>query len=388
MTERPRILALLGGVVLFGQERGNIEALAALKDEGCEVLCLISDAPWNTDIPRALDERGLRWLKVPYVQFRIRGNLLNAIRQPATFVRANIAALRANRRFRATHFHSMNPSYVLNFWMLLMLFRKTPLIYRAGDEPPTVRRWRMFWKSAASRVTRFVAISEFIRTALISDGVSRGCIELIYNRPPTRIPPAGSDRLEADFVYVGQILEEKGVGLLVRAFETLAGDFPEARLLVVGRIHEVWHGDAWARRLQRDVGENGKIRDRVVFAGFREDIPHVLEGSGVLVAPSLINEALGNVVLEAKKAGIPSIVFPRGGLPELIENEVDGLVCRAADVDALVEAMRRYLDAPGLAAKHGAAARRSLERFAVDQFAKRWLSVYEATPVHQRSGAA
>jgi hypothetical protein len=45
MNARPRILALFGSGLLLGQERGNIEALAALRDEGCEVLCVIRDEP-------------------------------------------------------------------------------------------------------------------------------------------------------------------------------------------------------------------------------------------------------------------------------------------------------------------------------------------------------
>jgi len=43
MTMQPRILALFGSTVLFGQERGNIEALRVLKEQGCEVLCLVRE---------------------------------------------------------------------------------------------------------------------------------------------------------------------------------------------------------------------------------------------------------------------------------------------------------------------------------------------------------
>ena len=58
--EKPRILALFGGAVLFGQERGNIEALASLKEQGCEVLCLVRDEEWSLHITPALDGCGLQ----------------------------------------------------------------------------------------------------------------------------------------------------------------------------------------------------------------------------------------------------------------------------------------------------------------------------------------
>lgn len=392
MTERPRILALFGGVVLFGQERGNIEALAALKDQGCEVLCLISDAPWNTEVPRVLDERGLDWAKVPYVSFRIRGNLTNLmVHAPIAFVRANAAAIRINRRFRATHFHSMNLTFVLNFWLMLAFFRRTPLIYRAGDQPPRSGHWHALWRLAVSRVSRFVANSQFIKSSLEQDGVAAP-VEIIYSRPSTKRHPAehsGPVGLDEwfDFVFVGQMTEHKGPHLLIDAFAGLCEDFPAARLLLIGRISD-WEGDLWARELRDRTLGDPKLRDRIVFAGFREDVPALLKRSGILVVPSIWDEPFPNVVIEAKEAGRPAIVFPRGGLPEMVSDGVDGFICRDTSPETLAAAMRRYLEQPELGADHGAAARRSLERFAVDRFAERWLSVYEATFVRQPAGVA
>src|SRR4051794_28870765 len=67
MAEPPRVLVLFGSVVLFGAERGNLEALAALKRQGAHIFCLISDERWNTIVPQTLNERGFAWRKVEYV---------------------------------------------------------------------------------------------------------------------------------------------------------------------------------------------------------------------------------------------------------------------------------------------------------------------------------
>ena len=56
---RPRILALFGTRVIFGAERANIEALAALSDQDCEVLCLVRHESWNDHVAAALAARGL-----------------------------------------------------------------------------------------------------------------------------------------------------------------------------------------------------------------------------------------------------------------------------------------------------------------------------------------
>ena len=108
-------------------------------------------------------------------------------------------------------------------------------------------------------------------------------------------------------------------------------------------------------------------------------MPSLLGNCELLVAPSIWEEPLGLVVMEAKQAGIPSIVFPSGGLPEMIEHGVDGYICADKTADALEEALRSYLDNPALSSLHGNAARNSLEKLGVEEFGRRWLSVYEAT---------
>jgi glycosyltransferase involved in cell wall biosynthesis len=177
-------------------------------------------------------------------------------------------------------------------------------------------------------------------------------------------------------VFVGQILEDKGPHLLVQAFRTLAEKYSDTRLLIVGRISD-WRSDDWARDLRDKVARDSVLGSRVVFTGFVENIPALLRGREVLVAPTLTEEPLGLVVMEAKAAAIPSIVFPSGGLPEMIEHGVDGFVCCNKSVEALAEALTLYLSDSSLAARQGAAALRSLDRFGVKDFAEHWLAVYE-----------
>jgi glycosyltransferase involved in cell wall biosynthesis len=95
------------------------------------------------------------------------------------------------------------------------------------------------------------------------------------------------------------------------------------------------------------------------------------------VAPTLAEEPLGNVVVEAKNAARPTIVFPSGGLPEMIEHGVDGYVCSDKSVDALEAAFRAYLIEPGKCEREGAAAKNSLQRLGVAQFTERWNAIYD-----------
>jgi glycosyltransferase involved in cell wall biosynthesis len=380
MNSRPRILALFGSGLLLGQERGNIEALAALQEQGCEVLCVIRDEAWSVLVPAALDARGLRYVKAPYIEHRLPGRMRYIVfRNPIAFARAQWRFLRIARDFRPTHIHAFNQVYVLNFLFGLACL-KVPMIFRAGDEP-TVHNaiWRMLWRFVVRRTDAFVANSEFVARSLRAHGVASDRIAVIYNLPPKRIlqgePQASPGDARPGVAYVGQVSEHKGVHLLVEAFRAIAARFPDARLVIAGRISD-WSGDAWPQRLRDDTLGDPVIGTRVRFAGEVHDVPGLLSASTVHVAPSLFDDPSPNVVMEAKQAACPSIVFPRGGMPELVADGIEGIVCREATAHSLAGALTRYLGDRALARRHGEAALASLERLGVDRFGPRWLKVY------------
>jgi glycosyltransferase involved in cell wall biosynthesis len=382
MTMQPRILALFGSAVLFGQERGNIEALAALKEQGYEVLCLVRDEQWSTLITPALDERGLVWVKVPYIEHRMPGRLRYVVfRNPVAFIRANWRFMGVVDEFRPTHIHAFNPLYVLNFLLGLTLVQ-VPMIYRAGDEP-TVHNWvwRWLWRFVTWRTKHFVANSKFVASSLCRHGADDDSVSLIYNAPPRHITLAATPQAlmnsgeEFRIAYVGQIAEHKGVHILIDAFRALASEFPEAQLTIAGRISD-WSGDAWGRNLRDVTSSDPVIGSRVAFVGEIADVPVLLARASVHATPSLFQDPSPNVVMEAKQAGCPSIVFPRGGMPELVEDGVDGFVCPEPTAEALADALRHYLVDAGLARSHRVAALASLNRLGVNQFSDRWLEVY------------
>ena len=385
MSARPRILALFGARIIFGAERENMESLAALREQGCEVLCLVRDEAWNHAIPEALAARGLPSAQVPYIDGWLRGWRLHIIlRNPVAFVVGNWRFLKIVREFRPTHIHAFNPLYILSFLAGLVLVR-TPMVYRSGDRPIRHRRiWRLLWRFIIWRTQCFVAVSRFIAREIELTGVEVNRIVVIYGMPPARNSQAETSAVPAvepairDVIFVGQIDEHKGPHILVRAFRKLAESSPQARLLIVGRISQ-WKGDDWARDLRDRVAQDPVLSSRVVFVGFVENVPALLQGRTVLVAPTLTEEPLGLVVMEAKAASLPSIVFPSGGLPEMIEHGVDGFICRDKSVEALTEALNLYLTDPSLTLRQGPAAKASLRRLGIDEFASRWLTVYERT---------
>jgi glycosyltransferase involved in cell wall biosynthesis len=378
-------LALFGARVIFGAERENIESLAALREQGCEVLCLVRHEDWNDHVPAALDARGLAWRKVPYIDGWLRGwRMRTILRNPVALIVGNWRFLKISSKFRPTHIHAFNSFYILSFLPSLVLMR-APMIYRAGEKPVT-HRWffRMLWRFVVARTCCFVPVSNFLAGELKATGVKAERIEVIHGVPPKRLGKEVRSAMPLpdcamrDIVFVGQITKSKGPQLLVQAFRTIVESNAQARLLIAGRISE-WSGDQWARDLRDSVEHDCSLRSRVIFLGFVENVPELLRGREVLVVPSLVEEGLPLVVMEAKAASVPSIVFPSGGLPEMIQHNVDGFICQNKSIEALIEALNSYMEDPSATVRHGAAAGASLDRLGVRQFASRWLALYERT---------
>lgn len=388
MTSEVRILALFGGMARLGSERGNLDALSALREGGATVKLMVSDAIWAEEIRQDIAGRGFEIRKCPYLLLPRPERKVNPLLQyPGAILRASAILWSEIRRYRPTHIYTSSQLFVLNFLPILMLTR-IPLIYRSGDQPALHSPlFRGLWRFIRGRAHRFVAVSGFIADFVVATGVARDRITVIYTRPTSRRVEARDATRRADvfrFVFVGQISETKGVRVLIEAFRGLVEAHPDARLVVAGRISD-WEGDAWARELRDDVNADPVLGERVSFIGFVEDVPTLLASCDVAVTPTITVEALANVVMEAKQAGLPSIIFRCGGLPEVIEHGADGYISEARTVEGLREALRFYLENRDQAARQGEAARKSLGKFGVDRFVEQWTDI--VTHAGDRVGA-
>lgn len=385
MNQEIRIVALFGARVFFGQERANLETLARLREQGCAVLCVVRDEDWPElkTIREAMANRGLEIVMLPHVDYPIRGWILHSmLRNPGAFFRSNRTLPRIVKDFRATHIHAFNPLYVAGFrWALARI--RLPLVYRSGDRPTLHNAfYRWAWSFVKKRTTHFVADSRFIAQEIVATGVEPDRISVIYAPAPVRLDATRVSLPEETlgdgalrFVYVGQISEPKGVGVLVDAFDRVMQHYSNAHLLIAGPITE-WRGDDWARTLRERVRSNARASRNVHFLGFIENAPELMAHCHVHIAPSLQLEPYGLVVVEAKQAGRPSIIFKSGGMSELVTDGVDGFALSEKNATALAEAMEKYASNPRLARMHGEAASASIATLGLPDFAERWRAVY------------
>lgn len=383
----PRVLACCGGMVqVAGLERMTFEVLGVLRERGAAVHCVVNS--WeNAKIVALAEGIGATWSTGYYwYSFARRARSpLHWIRLAWDVAMTSRGLLRDARRFRPTHV--LVPDFVAglrNVPALAVLRRLgVSVVFRLGNAPDQGAFYRKVWRWGIDPfVDRFVCNSAFTARELLAHGVRPDKVSIIYNCPPRRTggPAEPQERHGGRVIYVGQLIPGKGLDLLLDAVAIVARRRPEVSLDAAGDL-EAWEPAAWkgyrAGLLARAAAAD--LAGRVRFLGHREDVPALMAASAVHCFPSRpsIREGFGLVSLEAKEAGIPSVVFETGALPEVIEHGRDGWVCATATAEALAEGIEYFLaDAPRREAA-GRAALASLDRFSRGKFAAAWWAVFE-----------
>lgn len=382
-----RVLAALNGLELFGHERGNIEVFKALREQGAEVLVGVNCNTAGDKNCVADELRELKFETFP-LPFGPQWSIQWVKSEPSIALTNFLAVLRCSRvfnrvirQFRPTHIHLGSP-LVYSYVSLALVFSKVPLIYRMGDCPPVNSFFNLqIWKMAMRQSMHVVANSEFVRNSTLAAGGSKVKISVLHNRAPRHtknqsLECANNQVRDAHrLIYVGQISKHKGLLQLLDAFEALIDDCPDLCLDILGgsRYDEEFRHDLVemisARGLEGKVALRGQIDDPTIY----------YQRAAIHVAPSMWDEPFANVVLEAKREGTPSVVFPSGGLPEMVRHGVDGYVCREKSVAALTEGLRWMLADRERLQQMGSAAKEDSEaRFGQQQFQRAWADVYRS----------
>ena len=218
-------------------------------------------------------------------------------------------------------------------------------------------RWLSPW--VFRHATRIAVQSEALRGAMLAELHGSGRQSLaraveaklcvigngVYVPPP--LPP-GAD---GELLFVGRLAVDKGVAHLIAAMALC----PQVRLTIVGE---------GAERERLEAAARGLANVRLVGRCAPEAMAELMATCAVLVLPSLRNEGLPNVVLEAMAAGRAVIATRHAGLPDLISDNVSGVLVAAGDVAALAAAITRLCADSALRARLGEGARASVARYA------------------------
>jgi len=166
---------------------------------------------------------------------------------------------------------------------------------------------------------------------------------------PAQFPPSGRRRQPEEpfeILTVGQLAPAKGQHILISALARLTAQGRQVRLRIVG--------DGALRASLEDQARRLGVQDQVLFEGFRDnrELPDDYRRADAFVLPSFA-EGVPVVLMEAMAMEVPCVASRITGIPELIEDEVSGLLVPPADEHALAGAIARLMDEENLSGRLG-----------------------------------
>ena len=168
---------------------------------------------------------------------------------------------------------------------------------------------------------------------------------------------------------IGRLTPVKGLSYLLQAVPILLRQRANVRLLIVG--DGVIRKDLEAQARDLGIGEN------VVFLGHREDTLELMQALDIFVLPSL-SEGIPMALLEAMAASRAVVASRVGGIPEIVDDGVEGILVEPMDVTRLAESCLRLIDSPETAMKMGELARkRVVQEFSAMAMADRVAGLYK-----------
>jgi glycosyltransferase involved in cell wall biosynthesis len=200
----------------------------------------------------------------------------------------------------------------------------------------------------------YLAVSDFVAKRLCrSDHIPASKVVTVANAIPLDRFQPGDPFQGRHLTAICHMRPQKGVPILLEALALLRqhGQQPQCRLVGDGPELPAYRQRAQALGL-----------DNVHFLGLRDDVPAILAEAMLAVVPSVWPEAFGLAAAEAMAASLPVIASRVGGLPEVVEDGVTGLLVPPGDPQALARALATLLADPQLRLTMGRAGRARAER--------------------------
>jgi len=228
------------------------------------------------------------------------------------------------------------------------------------------------------QVDCFIAASEAIRQMLVADGVPADRtvtvhegidIDHVLAAPPVNVHEAFWLPHQAPVVgNVAALVPHKGQRYLVDAAHLVVQQVPDARFIILGEGELREH-------LEHQVKEH-HLEKHVLLPGFRTDVLGCIKNFDVFVMSS-VTEGLGTSLLDAMACARPLVATRAGGIPEIVQDEVNGLLVPVRDAHALADAIVRQLKDAALRRRMGEAGLTlARERFTVERMVAETAAVY------------
>ena len=346
MTGGPTVLHLQKVAGISGSEAHLISLLPRLKERGWDIrfLMLHEHEPGAWDFAGELTARGIPLDAIP----------LAADVDPIAFFR--LGAYLARLRPTILHTHLVHADVYGQLTGALTGVSVRVSTKHGFNEFRENPGFALGDRAIATFAHTHIAISRGLARYLEEvEGFDGSSFEIVhYGIEPDGAPRAYGGR-QPRLLCVGRLIPIKGHIVLLRAFAEARRQLPELRLDIAGRGPLEPALRALAKELEVD--------DAIRFLGYVAPVQRAIEDVAIVVVPSM-GEGFGMVALEAMERARPVIAAEIGGLGELVEEGVTGLLVPPGEAEPLAEAIVRLArDLPAATEMGEAGRRRALEQF-------------------------
>lgn len=356
MNDKKNILVFIGATYFFGAEKVTLDVLKGFKNCGYNIHCIVSG--WNNgDFIGRIQKLGINYTPIKLGWYYIT-KFFWSLDSLIHFPKAVLDFLKIKKQFKPQLF------YTISYRQLVLLYPFIPassVVYNVQEPNSNSKLSSFLIKLIDSKVIYYIACSNFIKEDLIKCGLSSSKIYVIHN---------GIEIVEKNNIIkneiltlgiVGQVIPRKGHRVVIEALNHLKQKGVIVNLRIVG------NGNIEFTNEISNLIHKYNLDNQVTWAGFVKSYQDIYKGIDVLIAPTQNEEPFGLMAAEANMFGIPVITSNKGGLAEIIQNNINGFTFNSNNPIELAEKILLLYNDPNLIKYFGEAGKQIVRnQFSID----------------------
>lgn len=252
--------------------------------------------------------------------------------------------------------------------------------FRGGDTTIALRSDPEIYRTLYIQGSAFTAVSHFIKNIQALAGCPPDRIQVLHSGiDSTKFRFQSRKRIHRPptLLVVARLTEVKGVRFAIEAMPQILSGTPECRLMIVGDGEDRPRLEALCLKL----GVSGHVSFRGALPS--DNVRQAMSAADIFVMPSIrasdgAEEGMPNSLKEAMACGIPVVATRTGGIPELVEDGVSGILVPECDAPALAHAVSQLIQHPEIIPAMAGAARKKIEgEFDIEALNDRLVEMYK-----------
>lgn len=377
-----KVLFVNSTAIHGGAERALFCLMDNIRSKGIEPILLVPSRGWLVD--RCIEKS----IAVEFLPTLPDAFATNTFRQQAqTWLTNSVAIARLVKRYNISLIHANSPRASYHAGLGARLAR-VPCIVHVHDADPKFLPYSVFVKKIILLLVsdEFVTVSKFTEHSLKNFLPTCTRITTIYNGFEADISYSKTDlkeelNLQPDSFLIGNISAMapwKGQDIIIKAFYQMIQKFHGQYYLVI--IGGSQGSEEQKNHFQSllDLTKVLGLKNRVHFTGWRKDVISLLPSIDLFVHVPIRPDPLPSVVFEACLTERPIIASNTGGIPEIIQNNIHGVLVEPSNVEQLAEVMEWSISNYSALVEMGKNAKKRVqEKFSINQMIEEFYSVYQ-----------